>query len=68
MWFLNPKNDRRVAARRFIDANNRRLVESTAAVRAAHDVAWTRLVRACGGDVDLALAEAAAVLNERVLS
>jgi hypothetical protein len=68
MLFLSPRTERRDAARRFVEANDRRVMHPTAATRAAHDAAWLRLVRVCGGNVDLALSEAAAVLSERLAS
>lgn len=65
---LLPKSERAAAARRFVEANDRVVIHSTPNTRAEHQVRWSALLNACGGDADLAMAEASAALAPRVVS
>jgi hypothetical protein len=60
---LLPKNDRAHAARRFVEANDRRVLKSNESTRQAHDAAWRALLEACDGDVTLANNTAAQALR-----
>lgn len=62
---LLSKRDRVFAARRFVEANDRRVAAGGAfEQRAAHDAAWRALVAACDGNRELADAEVSAVFAE----